>query len=88
MFDRGLLQAKFCCKVPPKSSILALLMDQQKLVRLSSPPYFPGLTAGTFAKDLPALLDELQIPVIYARECLKKYLIQELRHSVTAMMCI
>ena len=27
-------------------------------------------------EDLPALLDELEIPVIYARECLKKYLIQ------------
>ena len=38
-------------------------------------------------QDLPGLLDELQIPVIYARECLKKYLIQVSSSRSSNLLC-
>ncbi|CAJ1361842.1 unnamed protein product [Effrenium voratum] len=45
-------------------------LAQKPWVLNSAAKYLPGL-------DLPGLLEELHIPVIYARECLKRYVIQE-----------
>ncbi|CAK9003892.1 unnamed protein product [Durusdinium trenchii] len=57
-----------CARACGRVAIVTLA--QHPWVVNSAAKYLPGL-------DLPGLLEELEIPVIYARQCLKRYVIQE-----------